>query len=269
MDSKPCCPEPKGPPSEPCGDVIKTSCSSDCCPAPCTEGTPGVKAQEGDCMEAGSTVTCSVTCDSKTVQCSSQMENNTSCVAADTKRCGARDTCSMPSNDCGTCTTAAPNDCPPADKQLAQTAATDCAYKCTSIMDSKPCFTEPKGPPSEPCSGVIKKSCASDCCPAPCAEGTPGVKVREGDCTKAEPTVTCNVTCDSNTVQTSSAADTKQCGTPKSACDTCSVPADDCGACTTTAPNNCPSTDKQLTQTATTDCVHECCPTTDSPVKSC
>ncbi|KAG1861350.1 hypothetical protein C8R48DRAFT_673444 [Suillus tomentosus] len=117
-------------------------------PAPCAEGTLGVKAGEDHCLKTGPTVT-SVTCDSITVQCSSQTKNqeNTSC-AADTKRCGARDTCSIPSDDCGACTTTAPNDCPPADEQLAQAATTDCTYKCPSTMDSKPCCPEPKGPPS-------------------------------------------------------------------------------------------------------------------------
>ncbi|KAG1828032.1 hypothetical protein EV424DRAFT_577569 [Suillus variegatus] len=276
MDSLPvesCCPEPKGPLSEPCGDVIKKSSSGDCChPAPCTEGTSGVKVREGDCTKEQPTVTCGVTCDSKTVQCSSQTGNNTSCAAADTKRCDARDTCSIPSDYCGACTTTAPNDCPPADGQLAQTAATDCAYKCPSTMDSKPCCPEPKGPPSEPCSDVIKKSCSSDCCPAPCTEGTPGVKAQEGDCTKTGSTVTCSVTCDSKTVQCSSqtenntlcvAADTKQCG----ARDTCSMPSNDCGACTTAAPNDCPPADEQLAQTAATDCAYKCTSTTDS--KSC
>ncbi|KAG2090106.1 uncharacterized protein F5147DRAFT_764471, partial [Suillus discolor] len=93
---------------------------------------------EDHCLKAGPTVT-SVTCDSITVQCSSQTKNqeNTLC-AADTRRCGALgtacDTCSTPSDDC---TNTAPNDCPPADGQLTQTAAIDCAYNCPSTMDSK------------------------------------------------------------------------------------------------------------------------------------
>ncbi|KAG1792332.1 uncharacterized protein HD556DRAFT_1444594 [Suillus plorans] len=121
--------------------------------APCAEGTLGAKAGEDHCLKAGPTVT-SVTCDSITVQCSSQTKNqeNTSC-AADTRRCGALwnacDTCSIPSDDCGACTNTAPNDCPPADGQLTQTAAIDCAHECPSTMDSLPvesCCPEPKGP---------------------------------------------------------------------------------------------------------------------------
>ncbi|KAG1896756.1 uncharacterized protein F5891DRAFT_575489 [Suillus fuscotomentosus] len=242
-------------------------------PAPCAEGTIGVKAGEDHCLKTGPTVT-SATCDSITVQCSSQTKNqeNTSCVA-DTRRCGALgtacDTCSIPSDDCGACTSTAPNDCPPADEQLAQAATTDCAYKCPSTMDSKPCCPEPKGPPSEPCSDVIKKSCSSDCCPAPCTEGTPGVKAQEGDRMKAGSTVTCSVTCDSKTVQCSSqtenstscaATDTKRCD----ARDTYSMPSNDCGASTTAAPNDCPPADEQLAQTAATDCAYKCTSIMDS-----
>ncbi|KAG2346299.1 hypothetical protein BDR05DRAFT_75529 [Suillus weaverae] len=125
---------------------------------------------------------------------------------------------------------------------------------------------------------VVKKCSSDDDHPAPCAEGTPGVKPRQDDHMKAESTVI-SMICDSNTVQTSSktenqdntscAADTRQCG--PCACPTVPILSDDCGASTaTTAPIVSPSADEQLTRTCATDCAHECPSATGClPAKIC
>lgn len=130
-------------------------------------------------------------------------------------------------------------------------------------------------------SDVIKKSISSDDDhPAPCAEATPVMEPRQDNYMKAEPTLV-YMTRDSNTVQTSSqtenqdnpssAADTRRCGAQGSACVTVSILSDDCRACTaTTATNDSPLADEQLTQIAATDCAHESRSTTDSlPTKLC
>ncbi|KAG1727441.1 hypothetical protein EDD22DRAFT_930984 [Suillus occidentalis] len=128
--------------------------------------------------------------------------------------------------------------------------------------------------------GAVKKaiSCDDDH-PAPCARGTPEVKPRQDNCFKAEPTLI-SMTCNSNTVQTSSqtedqdnpscAADTRRCDARGSACVTVSKLSEDCRACTATTATDCsPLADKQLTQTATTDCAYESCSTDCLPTKLC